>query len=232
MLSAYAFINTFSYDFIVKILGTTPKAKMPDIAQQLFKGMQTFNDYTWYSWFGKSYIQIVTLLAVILGMGAIAGEVSKDTISFLLSKPFSRTQVFFSKYISGAILLFFISLVTTVVQFLVGFANKDFNIGLSKFLLAVLNSFPGELMIFSLALLFSTIFADRLKAGLLAGVIAVVLSIPGLIPDYSDYDVYKYFVDQKILTSGNFPWLAFLSLAVASIIIFAIGLKVFQRKQF
>ncbi|WP_241078424.1 ABC transporter permease subunit [Natranaerofaba carboxydovora] len=57
--------------------------------------------YIWSQWHGNNLVQIGAILSIILGMGVIAKETSKGTISFLVSKPVSRFEIFTTKVATG-----------------------------------------------------------------------------------------------------------------------------------
>ncbi|TGE35567.1 ABC transporter permease [Desulfosporosinus fructosivorans] len=68
----------------------------------------------------SALISLVSLLTIIVGAGAIAGEFSDGTIKLLLSRPFKRWKILLSKYLS--VLLFALAGLVTlfVASFLIG----------------------------------------------------------------------------------------------------------------
>lgn len=233
LLLVFALTNSLTYSIVKNLLTTNKVANIPGMSADYLQTLQNFGLYTWSGWFGKSYEQVTIVLAIILGMGLIAGEVSKDTIGFLLAKPFSRRQVFAQKFLAGSLILIVLSFLSTIWLFLTAkYSGNEFNLGLDKFLIATLNSLPSLLLIFSLTIIFSVILNDRLKAGLIAAFIAIALSIPGFFPDYADYNFYKYFVSTNVLNGQGFPWQSFIIITAVTTVLYVIGEQLFKRKQF
>lgn len=231
---ASAYINSAFYEVLNKMMATQ---KMPTNIPSFAKGyadiFKDFNYYTWSGWFDKTYLQMMTVCAVLLGMGTIAKEVSNDTIGFLLSKPFGRLQIFASKFTAGAIILLALGTISTILNHIfAAIFNKNYSISLAKTILGVLNSMPGLLMIFSVAVIFSVLFNDRIKAGLISAAVALGLTVPGFFPDYADYHIYKYFVGFEIFKGEGFPWTSFLLLILAFVVLFTFGYQLFKRRQF
>jgi ABC-2 type transport system permease protein len=226
-------INTLSYEAILKLFQTQADVSIPGIDKAYLENLKDFNFYTWSSWYDKSYLQMLSLLVVILGMGTIAKEVTRDTIGFLLTKPFSRGQVFLNKFSAGVIIIVILGLVSSIFQYLIAdVLGRGIDTSFLKYILGFISSLPGELMLYSLGVLFSTLFVDGLKAGLLTGGVALALTIPSYFPDYHDYNVYKYFIPSDIYTLGTFGWLPFISLSLVTVVIYYLGLQLFNRKQF
>lgn len=213
ILVANAYLDSSVYGLLKKMMVTQEMPKnMPVFAKSYADIFKDFNYYTWSGWFDKNYLQIMTICAVLLGMGTIAKEVSNDTIGFLLSKPFGRFQIFASKFTAGALILLATGSIATIFNHIfAALYNKDYSVSLIKTILGVLNSMPGLLVLFSVAVIFSTLANDRIKAGLLSAVIALGLTIPGFFPDYADYNIYKYFVGFEIFKGQGFPWASFLA---------------------
>lgn len=113
-------------------------------------------------------------LAAFLGVASISGEVSSGTISFLLSRPVSRTRVLFVKYaISAGVLL--VAAVSGKVLLLTVAAVRGYPMGempVLETVLSVLVMWLGVLFVLGTALLVSTIFR-----GILASIAACTLTL-------------------------------------------------------
>lgn len=231
---ANTYLNSAMYETLKKMIATQGMpTNMPSFAKDYANIFKDFNYYTWSGWFDKTYLQMLTICAVLLGMGTIAKEVSNDTIGFLLSKPFSRFQVFASKFTAGAVILLALGTISSIFNHIFAtLFNKEYSISLAKTLLGVLNSMPGLLLIFSVAAIFSTLLNDRIKAGLLSAVVALGLAVPSFFPDYADYNLYKYFVGTEIFKGEGFPWTSFILLILAVAVLFTVGSQLFKRRQF
>lgn len=231
VLVVSAAFNVFSYDIISKLINTTNQMDLPEIAKEQIRLIKDFPSFIWFGWFGKSYTQVAAVLAILLGMGSIAKEVSKDTIGFLLSKPFSRNKVLFEKYISGILLLTILTFGSAIVMYLMILASGH-DISLIKLFLGSLNALGGVLIIYSLAVLFSTFFNDRLKAGLITGAITLASMIPSFFPDYADYNFFNYLRGDDIFFSKGYPWMSFTIFIVTTVFIYLLSWASFNKRQF
>src|SRR4028118_71631 len=88
----------FTYEMSRYYVGAfNPEILPPAIREQLDQAMSSYDAFVWYQWFGRIGLQIIVVLAALLGGSLIAGEVSRGTIFFLLSKPLSRERILLSK---------------------------------------------------------------------------------------------------------------------------------------
>src|SRR6476469_4930506 len=93
-----AVLVSASYDLVRSMLASANTSTLPAVfQQQILQGLGNYDSFTWGQWFGKNGQMILGALAAFL-----AGEVSKGTIYFLLSKPVSRERVLLTKYMVTA----------------------------------------------------------------------------------------------------------------------------------
>src|SRR5215467_3699435 len=88
-------LNVGSYQFVKGLMPevSTGGSIPPSIQNLLQERLASFNAFAWGDWFQLNASFILGLGAAILCCGLIAGEVSKGTIFFLLSKPVSRERI-------------------------------------------------------------------------------------------------------------------------------------------
>ena len=104
-------------------------------------------------------LMAIMLLVSIAGRG-LAGQIEQGTIEILLSCPISRLRLFFAKYLAGVISLLVFTFAS--IFFIAPFAalhNVDFMIG--NFATVSVVSFLFGWAVFSVAILFSTIFSEK-----------------------------------------------------------------------
>ena len=106
------------------------------------------------------------MLAVVLGIGFVSGEVSRGTIFLLLSKPLGRTRVFLVKYAVGALAVLVVtaigSLGLVVVERIYGWPVGSLSVlGVA---LSALLMWLGGLFLFRVALLTSVVFGDAIRS--------------------------------------------------------------------
>jgi len=227
-----AVIMVVLYDFLLKLLGgvSIPGPYRAE-AQAM---MKDYSVYLWGNWFAKNLFQGGVVFSIIVGMGLISSEVSKDTVGFLLARPVRREDVFAAKYFSGAAVLAITVLTTTLLAFYASAGmDKDLaNLTVGTFLLGGLMNFTGFMTVFSLAVLFSAMFNDSLKAGVAAGAVSLLAGLPGWFPQTANWSVFHYMQGFEILTGEGFPWAAFLLLAGFSTGLYYLGMKRFSRRDF
>ncbi len=197
-------------------------------AEAMDAQLASYRLYLWANWWGKNYFQMMTILALVFGMGIIARERSSGALAYIMSRPISRGRVLAIRYAVGAASLAFISVISTLVLVVTsGLVRPEpapwFLLqGLGQALLAVL-------VVFGLAVLFSALLQDQVMALVAAGVSAIAVSIPGWIPGYGQYSLFVQMSAPRILSTGlQDPWaLAVLALVVAGL--YTAALKIFEN---
>ena len=98
--------------------------------------------------FGSWITNFIVVCGIALGMGLVAKESSKDTLSFLLGKPLSAAEVLLPKYVVGAVALLVLAAEAwaTVYVDLEGLASRDYSFySFSGFWYFSLKQFTEEL---------------------------------------------------------------------------------------
>ncbi len=227
---------TASYDWIQSLLGSLNTAQMPEaVRQQLGQGLGDYATYAWGQWFAKNAPMILGALAAFLGGGLIAGEVSKGTIFFLLSKPVSRTRVLLTKYGVAAGVLLVASLVSGLGMYLVALLQGH-ALAFGGVLLSAGLLWLGALSLLGLALVFSILFDDVLRPVALAMIIGVVVGLPGVIgafaPGWADWSLPGYWASLSAFELSGFPGKALLITLVAAALPALAALPLFQRRAY
>ena len=192
--------------------------------------MSDFTFYMWANWYGKNLFQILVIYAVVVGMAQLAGETGRNTAGFLFSKPLGREIIYRSKFIAGSASLITVMTVATTLTYLAALAAGK---GLPALFMAglVVNA-SGLLLIYSLALMFSVIFDDQLKAGAAAFGAALVLGIPGWLPGYGMYSMYRQMHAWPIYAGDGFQLGAIAIMLLVAWIFYRIGLSHLLKKDF
>jgi ABC-2 type transport system permease protein len=173
-----------TYNLVANALATGNATKQipSQLQSQIQQLLGSYDAYAWSQWFSKTGPELLAILAAVLGASLIAGEVNKGTIYFLLSKPVSRDHVLLTKYLVTAFVLLGAILASGVallaVAALIGHPQPVGGVLISTVLLWL-----GVLFVLGLALFFSVLFKDVLRALVGALLVTLVLSIPGLIPN-------------------------------------------------
>lgn len=128
---------------------------------------------------------ILIVLAVSLASNAIAGEVEKGTIKFLLSQPISRTKLFIAKYISGVSVIILVCLLTNAAIPLLSLLHGiEFNLE-SYIFISLLSAIFG-IAVFSVSLMLSSFLSTKGKVVSIIIVILVSMYIFNLIANLQE----------------------------------------------
>ncbi|MEJ6951487.1 ABC transporter permease [Natronospora cellulosivora (SeqCode)] len=229
-LTVPIFLIIFGYDLIIE-LTTNPSIEQ---FERFMPEMTLFYDdtsYIWSQWNAKNLYQIGSVIAIILAMSQIAGEVSSNTIGFLLSKPVPRKKVYYTKAFAGIILLSITVILTTALLLILGYLFFD-DLLIYPLLIASIISLIGLYLIYSLSLFFSTIIDDPIKAGITTAIIVIASSIPGWFQTTRRFSLSTYIKGEDYILNNQFPYLAILIIIVITILIIGIGANIFEKKEF
>lgn len=185
--------------------------------------------YLWANWYGKNLPQYLLVLAAITGGASLAREKASGTFQFLLSKPVLRTQVFAAKYAAGASVIG-----VTVLGGTVGSLAVWILIGRSVswtwFLSGVPAQISGGLVLLSLAMLFSALMDDALRAGVFAFAVSMVLTVLELVPRLRGRLIFGMMAAGRSFSSGLPTPLPLFIMAAAAALVGALALSVFCRR--
>ncbi|MFC1632582.1 ABC transporter permease subunit [Patescibacteria group bacterium] len=203
------------------------------IEQMSFDTIESFLSLEHYSILFP--IMIIFLLLGLAG-AAIAREVEKGTIENLLSKPISRTKVFFGKYLAGifALVLFIIFGVFSTAL-LCEISGIEYVLK-AHALVGALSFFFGWAVL-SISFMFSTIFSERNKTHMASGMILlgmylanVAASLLDKISDLKYISLFYYFDYNTALLDSQLELLPIIVLGGVAIICTAIGVVWFNKR--
>lgn len=136
--------------------------------------MSTIENFLAMEYFSMIWPIIVIFLVLAIAGAGLAGEIERGTAEILLSKPVSRINIFFAKYLVG---LFSLLVFTVVSLFAViplsALHSVDYS--LKNFISVAIISFLFGWAIFSVAMLFSAIFSEKSKVYMTTGGILLVM---------------------------------------------------------
>jgi ABC-type transport system involved in multi-copper enzyme maturation permease subunit len=194
-----------------------------------------FNDLTLYL--------LVGLGGAIFGAGLIASETSSGSIFVLLSRPFSRTRIFLTKYGVAAVLSLLLCVLFGAVSFGVGAWQGVAAPPLGGWMLSVILLWLGMLFVVGLAMLYSVLVPSALAAGVLAFFTAYILDIaPAFHSGTQSHIQYflggppwqldTYWSSLGIYAGVDSPAKSLLIAGIAALIPVALALALFVRKAF
>jgi ABC-2 type transport system permease protein len=181
--------------------------------------------------------QLLALLLVISRAGqALAGEIEKGTMSFMLMLPISRLKLYFGKYLSGmvAIVLFVIATVLGEIPIAAAFGLK-YPIKGTLFLAVLGLAFAWA--IYALSFAISAAVSERSKMYFAMGGLAILMYVADIVsklkPDLNwigKLSLFHYFEVNEFLVLGQFKALdivVFMALAAVATII---GAVIFMKR--
>lgn len=148
-------------------------------------GLEELDFSTIEKFVGLEHFSIVWPLMLIFMMAgfasnSIAKEIENGTAEILLSRPVSRLKLFFSRYITGlVVLLIFSALSIFAVIPLCEFYSVTYHI--SHFFSMTILGFLFGWAIFSLAMLFSVLFSEKSKVAMFTGGTLIFMYVLNLI---------------------------------------------------
>ena len=180
------------------------------------------------------------LMAMFFGLAtagaAIAGEVDKGTMSFMLSLPIGRVRMFLAKYFSAIIsIVVFISI--SIVSFIPLARIMNLSISVPNVLKTAVLSALFMWAVYCLGILISSIATEKstvyFSVGGLLLAMYVVKILSGLVNslDKLKYvSLFYYYSPDRSLTSGQLSVNAFIVFIVIGIVSTASGLYLFTRR--
>ena len=191
--------------------------------------MSNYHNYAWSQWTAKNLTQFASLAAIVLGMGALAGESSFGTAPFLLSKPLSRRQVYATKAAAGVLLLGLAIFGSTFILILVS-AIQGYTVQVGPFIASTLVVFVGASVIYLGTGVISTLIPDPVKAGVVAGLFWGLASIPGFFRATAHYSIYYQMKAIPYWLQGDFPWFVVLVFLGIGYMLYETGVYYWKHK--
>lgn len=180
-------------------------------------------------------VMLIFLLVSFAG-GSIANEIEKGTIEMLLSQPISRTKLFFSKYLTGIIILILFTLVSVLAAIpLIEAYSISYNIN-NFYKMLVLGLMFGW-AVYSISMFFSSIFSDKGKVYGLAGgllvlmyVLNIVASLKENLADLKYASFFYYFNPTQAMVYNKIDNYAYLVFIVTGFVFTLLALIFFTER--
>lgn len=164
------------------------------------------------NYYNEYFIMILVIIVLVSG-SIVSEEFNKGTIKLLLVKPFSRTKILFSKYITSLIMVLFAIIAPFIIQMIIGgiffgydslkiptliynYSDKIVEtVNVFKYLsLNTLAILPEFILIATLAFALSTIFTSTSLANVITIIGVFGSDIINLIAESYEIDILKYFI--------------------------------------
>jgi ABC-type transport system involved in multi-copper enzyme maturation permease subunit len=161
-------------------------------------------------WFGKNLWQFALFFGIIMSIGTIAGETERKSSIFLFSRPVTRTSVLLSKVI---VVFAFLTISIVVPTYLLPILSNSIPLNINMRLLNIelLYAVTGTLATAAIAIFFSTLINDRLKAAFAAFAVLVITIPIAFIKGMRWISIVNLYVSEKVFQTGEiyFPTLIY-----------------------
>ncbi len=167
------------------------------IASIVGKISTNFTYYSFSQWFGKSYIQLVAIFAIILSSSSFSKEFSKKTI-YLIASRMTRWQVYISKNSIGWI-AFSIIVISGGIGYLIAAQLAGYHLQPSQVLSWTFTSTIGGLLLYQIGMYLSLLFKDQMKPLVVGIAIYIGLYITSFVREIKFLNVFSYMAQDEVL---------------------------------
>jgi hypothetical protein len=195
--------------------------------RESFELGRTFRGYAWSSWFADYVLQLLPLVAALLGSGSPLVKSGSGAL-FSLALPVSRERWIAARAGMGLVELLVLALVPSVaIPALAPMVGEQF--ALVDAIVYGLCAFVVASLFLGLAMFFSTLFNDVWRPLLLTCLAAVALAMFGsLLPE--NYGLFQAMAGGDWFYGGSLPWAELaLSAAAAAALVYAAAANVARR---
>lgn len=231
-----AVITVVTFHYFERLVKDLPQELLEmlvkyDLARELMSIFGDFSLYIWSQWYAKNLFQLAALFAIIFAASQFAGEISKRTMGFYLTRPITRQQGYLAKITAGLLTLTFIFGTGTVAFWLVSLL-MGYTALWGKFFAALTISLVWIAVYYQLACIISVFNKEPIMASVLAGIAGVLLSLPGLFAASRQFSIFYQMraVEYYILGNSLLPSLL-IGLALNIFLLLA-GKNLFANKDF
>lgn len=152
----------------------------PSMRHQLEFQLNNPGFYVLVNWLKNTY-QILTAIILLLGPRLISREFEVGTFGFLLSRPVTRGKAIGIKFLFGMASITLYTLVGLATALAVS-ALIGIPVDVAPFLSALPAVLAGAFALFGISAAISTLFSEQIKAGVVATLVFIGLSIPSWFP--------------------------------------------------
>ncbi|MBT3339880.1 MAG: ABC transporter permease subunit [Planctomycetes bacterium] len=177
---------------------------------------------------------VATAVAGLLGSGLIAREADRNTAEFLLSRPISRAQILFRRWLAGCAMLL-IPFFSCVIFCWALSPQVGESLQLGRLLASTAHVSLFILAVFQATIWLSAHSTQQLRAGIIVlGFIMLNMAIYLVkhIWHYSIFNIIDLDVLLPLADRGAYPWKETTTLAAASLVFYFFSWRAFSRRDF
>lgn len=179
-----------------------------------------------------SLMWIIMLVILVAGLGgsAIAEEVEKGTMAFLLSQPISRTKLYLTKYISGTIITSIFVIVSILITLPIA-ALFSVEVDITGHLYLVVLGLLFGFALYGVSIMVSSFLSSKILVGALIGGITIFMYVFVIFARLNDsyenlqyLSFFHYFDYSSALTNHTIYWESAIVFVVCGVTAAIIGL--------
>ena len=204
------------------------------LGQQIGEAIALARDYrgfVWSQWFRQTPTSTGALFAALLGTGGLAASASNGTL-FMLSLPATRMRLMAVRAGSGLAQWLALAIVSSLAIPVASPAIGE-SYPLAAALVHGVCLFAGGAMIYSLALLLSTVFGDLWRPWLITLAIAMPVAFAEQVAQASSaIGLSPVMSGEQFFRTGHLPWAGLAFAFAASAALLYLAARNFERRDF
>ena len=235
LLTVSAMFVALGYPNIAEVAKAAPDAPTGGpLAREIAEALalsRTYDGYVWSQWFRQNGAQLGSFFAVIIGTGGLLSQSSAARL-FTLSLPVSRERLLGARATAGLTQVLTLSVVPALAITLVS-PLVDQQFPLLDTLAYALCVFAGCALFFSLAFLFSSLFANVWAPAVLALCAGPVLRIFDQLAGVPNtFSLLAMMHGEPYFRGEGLPWSMLLASAILSAALIYAGVRLIARRDF
>ncbi len=175
-----------------------------------------FSYYTYSQWFGKNYIQLSALVAIVFSFPVFSKEREKRTVYLLIGR-MNRWEIYSSKILTGYLSVISVMFAGSFGYLLTAYIMK-YSLPFSMMFYWTVMATIGTLLLYQIGTYASLIFKDQIKPFLLDIAIYIGIYVSGLFKQTRFLNLFGYMGKSDVLKGAGiaiFPTVVILSMCTA-----------------
>jgi ABC-type transport system involved in multi-copper enzyme maturation permease subunit len=231
-----AFLLTLTYRFLGQFLGEIPQDVFDilssyNLIRQLFEITGNYSFYIWSQWNAKNLFQLGSILVIIIAATQFAGEGSKKTMGFYLTRPISRFQGFLAKTSAAVLIIVLLFLSGLFLMWLIS-TILGYSAAWGRLFIATLIGIAWLMVYYLIALIISIKSSEPIPAGVTAGIVGIILSIPGLFTAVRQLSIFYQMRAVEYFINGHSFLFSFVSALLIGSLLFYLGFYIFKQRDY
>jgi len=202
-----------------------------DITRELLLIFDDYSLYVWSQWNAKNLYQLAFILAIIISALQFAGEVNNHTMSFYLTRPINRWNGYVGKITAGVLIILLVFGAGTLM-FWIASTIMGYTASWGRLLGALALSLIWASVFYLFTCIISILSREPVKAGVLAGVAGLALSVPGLFPAARHFSVFYQMRAVEYYVYGEPLVWSLLAGLFTSGVLLILGFSLFKKRDF